>query len=149
MTRSTTVNQETQMVEMEEQITVLQGSARRDEEKSREEINQNADESRNAILDELRSIFGATIPDKGKEVVGESSEGVGETPMAAGNLLYQLGGRGILPSPKGHSNPPLGDSNSTRFVVDSQGMPKFIPKIQLVSFDGEEPRHGLENSPQI
>lgn len=100
MTRSTTVNQETQMVEMEEQITVLQGSARRDEEKSREEINQNADESRNAILDELRSIFGATIPDKGKEVVGESSEGVGETPMAAGNLLYQLGAEVSCPAPR-------------------------------------------------
>ncbi|KAG8654392.1 hypothetical protein MANES_05G186754v8 [Manihot esculenta] len=135
MTRSTTVNQESRLVEMVEQIRVLQESVK-DKEELREEIKKNALRNRNAILEELRSIFGANIINKGKGVVCESSEGAGEPTAAAGITMGSLGGRGLLPSLRGPSHPSsLQDSNSMGFVVDAQGMTRFISKIKCSRYD--------------
>lgn len=83
------------------------------------------------------------MPDKGKGIAGENSEGLGDPAMTASNLAVTLGGKGILPSPKGPSIPSLKDCNSTGFVVKPSGMPKFIPKIKLVTFDGKETKAWL------
>ncbi|KAG8650070.1 hypothetical protein MANES_08G172601v8 [Manihot esculenta] len=99
---------------------MLQDSVKKDREELQEEIKKNAIETRNAILEELRSIFGTNIPDKGKGVAGESSEGVGEPAAAAGIPIGSLGGPSLLSSPRGYSHPSsVRDSNSMGFVTDA------------------------------
>lgn len=95
------VNQETRMVKMEEQIKLMQENAKRDKEELREEIKQNAVETRNAILEELRSIFGVAIPDKGKGIVGEGSKGVGEPAMIHSVPAVSVGAKAFCPVQKG------------------------------------------------
>lgn len=59
MTRSPAVNQESRIMEIEEQIRSLQENARKDKEELREEIKQNATETRNEFWRSLEASLGS------------------------------------------------------------------------------------------
>lgn len=58
----------------------------------------------------------------------------------AGMPSVVLGGKGILSNPKGAPIFPARDFSNVGFVVETLGIPKFIPKIKLIIFEGKEPR---------
>lgn len=92
------------------------------------EIQRSAEETRKAVLEELRSIFGVTLESM-KENTVESVEGVAV-----------LGCKGILPSPKDNVIPPMQrKNNSAGSVVEIEGTPTFLLKIKLMPFNGKEP----------
>lgn len=55
--------------------------------------------------------------------------------------VAMLGGKGILPSLKDNVIPPmLRKNNSAKLVVKTEDLPRFLPKIKLMPFNGKEPR---------
>lgn len=78
--------------EFEEQLRAIQEESRRNLEVMREEMRQSAVETKNVIMQELRSLLSGIMNDKGKGVANEES--MTQDAMLAG------GGKGILPTPK-------------------------------------------------
>lgn len=75
MTRSTAVNQESRIMEIEEQIRSLQENARKDKEELREEIKQNATETRNEFWRSLEASLGSLTYIKERELLLKAVKG--------------------------------------------------------------------------
>lgn len=104
----------------------------------REEMKQNAVETKNCIMEEFRSILTGLMTDK---VKGEATE-----EFVTDGATLGVRGKGILPTPRELLN--QGSSSSGGNVVgailghlmDREGMQKYLPKIELITFDRKEPR---------
>ncbi|KAF2310786.1 hypothetical protein GH714_017197 [Hevea brasiliensis] len=119
MTRSGITAQDSIFSELEEVIRAVQNESKKDKDELREEMRQNAlqqaIETRNMIREELRSIFGDSMPK-----VGPGGNDEVETSAAT------LRGKGILPNPRERANQYQGGGSN------SNG------SLQMDSFSGQE-----------
>ncbi|KAG8637866.1 hypothetical protein MANES_15G173066v8 [Manihot esculenta] len=147
MTRSVVVSQElVQIAELEEQVQMLLESTQKNGEEFKEfkeEVRKNSQHT-NTILDELRALMIEHVARKGKET-GSSSEGGSRSK----NRILQLDSmdsKGMLSNQKENQPMPANDKGILGTLPNSfcyNEMTQMLSKIELVSFEGKEPRAWL------
>lgn len=126
--------------EFEEQLQAIQEESRRNLQVMWEEMRQSAVETKNAIMEELRSFVSGIMNDKSRGVANGES-------MTHGAILAR-GIKGILPTPKDKGTLKPGSSSGSGHTLgavfgsplDLESMHNYLPKIELITFDGREPR---------
>lgn len=105
----------------------------------REEMKQNAAETKNSIIEEFQSLPTGIMNVKGKGIINKESATTGDT--------RKIRGRWISPTPEENMNQKQdsGSSNDSvggvfGSIMDPEGLQKYLPTIELIAFDGKKPR---------